>query len=404
MEESMIVQLGWFWTPHQGWVSGGVFEIKEGFFYETQISNAQLENTPSGQKLDLRHRIVLPGFINAHCHLELTSLKNRIPKGLSFGQWVGKLQELTSQWDSHEWDTSYRQGVQESLQFGTTRILDVGNRDWSSLIEADELISEVVCFQKEVLGLNPDRLEDIQHSNQNYIPKLSRDFRLIPHAPYSCSKELMNWVLSHEQNLNIHLSESEDEFLFFKSQSGPLWDFVQKIFPQYEAPPYSSGFQYLLEEFQLRDKLKNFLITHANTLTFEELQVVKNLGWSVVHCPRSRQYFDHPQKDWSLYLQEGGQLCLGTDSLASNFSLSLWDELQLFRNENPTIDEDCLLSLVTSQAAKAINVEDEGHIAEGFKANFQVIENDKYTQTPPHLHFSEVEITDVYLSGKKHEF
>lgn len=396
----MIIQLGRFWTPNQGWVSEGLFELKEGYFCETSLSDDELDQIPSHHKLDFRHQIVLPGFINAHCHLELTSLRNCIPQGLSFGQWVGKLQELTFQWDSQQWESSYRQGVQESLRCGTTRILDVGNKDWSSLIEADELISQVVCFQKEVLGLNPAKLDFIQQSNQSYLPKLSRDFRLIPHAPYSCSKELIHWILAYESHLNIHLSESEDEYHFFKSQRGPLWDFVQKIFPQYDAPAYSSGFQYMMDEFQLKDKLKNFLITHANTLTLEELQEVKNLGWSVVHCPRSRQYFNHPQNDWSLYLQEGGRLCLGTDSLASNQSLSLWDELQLFREENPAISEDDLLSLVTADAAKSIGVEDEGHIAAGFKANFQVIEN----YSNPHLQFSEISIKDVYLSGTKYEF
>lgn len=396
----MIIQLGRFWTPNQGWVSEGKFELKEGFFYESKLSEDEVDQIPPHHKLDFRHQIVLPGFINAHCHLELTSLKNRIPQGLSFGHWVGSLQELTSGWDSHQWESSYRQGVQESLRCGTTRILDVGNKDWSNMIEADELISQVVCFQKEVLGLNPSKLDFIQQSNQSYLPKLSRDFRLIPHAPYSCSKELIHWILTHEHRLNMHLSESEDEYHFFKGQRGPLWDFVQKIFPQYDAPTYSSGFQYMMEEFQLKDKLKNFLITHANTLTLEELQVVKNLGWSVVHCPRSRQYFDHPQNDWSFYLQEGGQLCLGTDSLASNQSLSLWDELQLFREENPAIGEDDLLSLVTADAAKSIGVENEGHIAAGFKANFQVIEN----YNNPHLYFSEVEVSEVYLSGTKYEF
>lgn len=399
----MIVKLGWHWSAQSLWQKGAYYRIEGGILHEVLTPPSQLQ-----VDVDWSDKVVLPGFINSHCHLELSALLGQIPSGQNFSTWVGQLQSLVSLWDDSRWRDSYEMGLDYSIRQGTTRILDVGNRDWSSYLKSStHPLASQVTFQKELIGINPNRLTEIQEQQVEYV-KLLKDpdhFRLIPHAPFSCSKELVEWILSQTDWFNVHISESQDEYDFFNSQAGPLFEFVRMIYPEYYSDLSQSSFDQVVGQWFASKTPAQVLLTHANTLTTSELDEVIERKWGVVHCPSSRQYFEHSQNDWEAYIQKGGQICLGTDSLASTHSLSLWDEIRLFNSSFPTLSESQLLTMVTSGAADLIDISQEGLIQDGHQANLQVLSSWVNNSSEPEfkdVNFSP-NIEEVMIRGERYE-
>ena len=374
----MLLKLGWYWTPQTNWNHGAWFEIIDGKLHSKSATESlKLIDDPLSKASsfwDLSDSIVLPGFINSHCHLELSSLQNKIEPTKSFSQWVSKLQALVINWSDTDWEQSYLFGLEESLKSGTTRILDVANRDWSVFMESYQGVQ--VRLQKEILGLNPNDLKKIQSVNSDFLEqaKISGD-ELIPHAPFSCSSELISWIVAQADWLNLHLSESREEAAFFNSNSGPLWDFVERIYPDIQVnskTPYSHVFKNVLTPETIPNRV---LITHGNTLTSNEIDDCIKQGYYLSHCPGSRAYFEHPQQAWAQYIDSGLKVCIGTDSLASTSSLSLWDELTRLTLEFPSLSEPQVLAMVTKHPAEIMNLPDEGCIRDGAQANFQILES-----------------------------
>lgn len=378
----MILKLGWYWNVDHTWNYGAKLLIENSRIKKIFLPGQSLYETVSTD-LDVTQKLVLPGFINAHCHLELTHAGSEIASAKSFPEWVAELQKLTQTWDEKTWESSYASGVRMNVESGTTRVLDVGNRDWSSWLQGHSLADKIVCFQKELLGIRPTAVSGIAELNADYCSQLSQHRRIIPHSPYSVSSELFAWIQSQNRWLNIHLSESREEDEFFHSHRGKLFDFVKMIYPEFEIKYKGSPFRYLQKVLNL-----NFdqpLITHANTLSCDELSDLTRLGGSVVHCPGSRAYFDHPQNNWLDFIRSGGRLCLGTDSLASNSCLSMWHELELFHKSFPELTEAEMIQTVTNAAADAISYPLEGRIQEGAPANLQFLKWDIDIEKPPSL-------------------
>lgn len=399
----MIIKLGWHWSAQSQWLQGAFYRIQDGLLREISDASSSIE-----VDIDWSDKVVVPGFINSHCHLELSALLGQIPSGQNFSAWVGQLQTLVSTWDDSRWSESYEMGLDHSIRFGTTRVLDVGNRDWSSYLRSSSHpLANQVTFQKELIGINPGRLSDIQSKQVDYLKLLSdpEHFRLIPHAPFSCSQELVEWILTHTDWFNVHLSESQDEYDFFNSQRGPLFDFIRMIYPEYQADSTQSSFDKVVGDWFASKTPSQVLLTHANTLTQLELEEVIERQWGVVHCPSSRQYFNHRQNNWEEFILKGGQICLGTDSLASTDSLSLWDEIRLFKSHFTTVSESKLLSMVTSEAANLIGVLQEGLIQDGYRANLQVLS--PWTNKSSEPDFKDVNfspnIEEVMIRGERYE-
>jgi len=171
--------------------------------------------------------------------------------------------------------------------------------------------------------------------------------------------------------LTTHLAESREEMEMFRHASGPLYEFFKSI----GRPMNDCGSKTPLENF-LRASggraLPQWIVAHLNELTESDFELLErsNSKFHVVHCPRSHNYFGHSPFAFDRLRSFGCNICLGTDSLASNESLSLFPEMRAFQKEFPSVSAEEIFQMVTVNPARALRYENAlGQIRPGFGAD-----------------------------------
>ena len=331
------------------------------------------ERFGAAEMLDLAGCVVLPGLINAHTHLELSGLRGKVAYEGDFVDWVDRLGQARrrGQWNLEE---VVEQGCEESLRSGVTTVGDVcfGHGVWQML--ARQKIRKV-CFA-EVFGLGDD-LDEQRGYLEECIAQTRSDelltLGLSPHAPYSAQRGVYRLAaqLAREHGLVLatHLAETMEEIEFLTSGQGPWRDYLKKMFNwdgKFDCPGKMPVEFFLEMELAERD----FLLAHVNYITFDELELLRRRRHSVAYCPRSHDFFGHSVHPFQKMLELGINVCLGTDSLASNSSLSILDEMRFLRREFPDLEVGTILRMATLNGAKALQLDKKiGSIAPGKEAD-----------------------------------
>src|SRR5262249_11743550 len=209
--------------------------------------------------------------------------------------------------------------------------------------------------------------------------KYGENWGLAPHALFTASKELYERCEHMSQReqvlLATHLAESREEMEMFRDAAGPLYEFLEGI----GRPMGDCGNKTPLGLFvgaPGRRALPHWIVVHLNEFTKSDFELLlrSNSKFRVVHCPRSHNYFGHNRFPFEQLRALGFSVCLGTDSLASNDSLSLFDEMRGFQNEFPSVSTEEMLQMVTVNAATALRQEKVlGRIRPGFCADLVAV-------------------------------
>ncbi len=268
--------------------------------------------------------VLLPGFVNLHTHLELTSLRNLLPQKVPFPEWVGALKSVTQSYQTEHYHSSWLQGAENCRDAGTMTVVDVGNSsaNWNCFVPEGIRILAL----KEMIGLDPHismtRWHDSSEEIKNQKLESNRRKSFCAHAPFSCSPDLLRNVYafckSEKVPFFIHISESRQEQELYDSANGLYRSWIDGIYRDHEFQrPIFSSLSYL---DSLGISMSDCILVHGNTLQKEEHSFLRQVGTEVVHCPQSAEWFGHPE-------YRGEIRCLGTDSMASSHSLSQWDQL-----------------------------------------------------------------------------
>ena len=308
--------------------------------------------------------IILPGFVNAHTHLNLSILKGKIKPTRNITKWFKKLILLRQSMSTYDFNSSYEIGVKESIQDGTTTVADITDMGTAYSIMKKYGLRAVLFY--EILGMKEDF----------YLPRLSEKIQILegfpedelikpglsPHSPYTVSPELFHLckeiASKYNLNLHIHLSETVDEVKFTKFGKGRIFNFLKEtdfINSDY-VPPRISPTKYL-REIGMFDK--PLVLAHCNYLDEEDMEIIKASGSSVVFCPSSHSFFKHKNHPFKKLISLGINVALGTDSLSSNSTLSILDELKFLMKHYPDIDIEELLEMATINGAKALELENK---------------------------------------------
>jgi len=352
--------------------------------------------------IDLGNAVILPGLINIHTHLDLTNLHNRIKPTNNFTHWIFQLLGARIRWKEEDYTSSIEKGIRCCIEAGTTTVADIANTEYSFSVLKKSPLRKVVY--KEVVDLNPDHAKDVitkirselshdpdnvMFRNFNYspiIPPFTGGNRgescrrpdlfrigLSPHAPYSVSKELYQAVAQFARQTDMpvctHIAETQDEIEFLTKGTGNFPTFLRQLraMPANWQPPGLTPIHYLKGTGILDN---HPLLIHCNYITDEEISLIKSSGASVAFCPRSHRFFGHIQHPIQRLLDAGVNVGLGTDSLASNDTLSILDEMK-FLSLHYVISPKTLLSMATINGAKALGLESQvGQISENFEADF----------------------------------
>lgn len=326
---------------------------------------------PAGLEiLELPQTILLPGLVNAHCHLELSRLPEPLPFPGTCVGWIDQLTKLKLRMTPEKTESAIRFGIAKLLEGGTTTVADHMSLGTSLQILMDSPLDVVVYL--EVLGVERQRAEafyrqagEIQKSNTKND---EQKFKIIltPHATYSLLPEVFAKLVEGEVSLSIHIAESAEEFLLFKENAGPLFEFLAM---KGQTPP-TLGETPLAYLKRLNLLPKKTMAIHANYLEEADIDTLLDFEMSVVHCPGSHAYFEHDRFPLGMLQDAGVNVALGTDSLASGPSLSMLEQMRLALDRYAELTPQTVLKMATINGARALLREKEiGSIAPGKRAN-----------------------------------
>jgi aminodeoxyfutalosine deaminase len=356
----------------------------------------------AGNTVDLGEQMLLPGLINAHCHLDYTCLRGKIPPQDSFTDWIRAINADKSKLSPKDYLASINDGFQEAKRFGTTAIANLTAfpelisqvqppiRTWwvAELIDiraperADELVDSAIDALRSSMAC-ADMSAPSKRSRSRGIAALQTPrWGLAPHALFTASKDLFRRCEEIAQKndilLTTHLAESREEMEMFRDASGPLYEFIKSI----GRPMNDCRNETPLELFLSAPStslrigsgrvLPKWIVVHLNELTESDFDLLErsNPKFQIAHCPRSHNYFSHGPFAFERLRSLGFNVCLGTDSLASNQTLSLFDEMRAFQKSFPNISPNEILRLATVNPARALRYENAlGQIRPGFRAD-----------------------------------
>jgi len=325
------------------------------------------QSRATGEILDLGDVILLPGLVNAHCHLDYTDMAGQLPPPKTFTDWIPLITAAKAARDYSEYARSWLNGAQMLLRTGTTTVAD---------IEAvPDLLPEVwnatplrVLSFLEMTGIrarrNPKEIlrEAVEKVDSLSHPRCSTS--LSPHAPYSTLPELLRLSagVAREKNLRIttHVAESEQEFEMFMHARGKMFNWLQRN----ERNNSDCGLGSPVAHLARNDMLgENLLAVHVNLLAPGDVELLGRHHVHVVHCPRSHDYFRHPPFPRRQLADAGINLCLATDSLSTvrktgkeKLELNLFEEMRQLAAADKTVSPVEIVRMATVNGAKALGM------------------------------------------------
>lgn len=309
---------------------------------------------------EFRNGIIVPGFVNAHCHLELSHLKGKFDTHKGLAHFVNQIREYRLQ--SNEIDPkSIQIAIEDISRDGTVAVADICNTTHS--FEAKQKADFKVINLIEVLGLSAEHAQGII-SRALATKELANDLLegpnfLTPHSVYSLSEELLKLLYKEMQSndiVSIHFAESPDEALFTEHRKGGIainytnWELNCNDAPK--GNPLEIVKNYLpkkarvlfIHNTYLTNNDANELATHFSNAYF-------------VLCPASNLQLQNSLPNIPMLYKTGVPIALGTDSLASSATVSVFEQIKIISNSFPEIPFQNIVEWATINGAKALGLE-----------------------------------------------
>jgi cytosine/adenosine deaminase-related metal-dependent hydrolase len=356
-------------------IDGGCVTIADG-----GIVSVGTAASVDGNPIDLGDVALLPGFVNAHTHLEFSDLAEPLGTvGMPFVDWI-RLAISERNRRSHRPARAIGTGCRESLRAGVTTVGEIVTADARPYTLATPA-PELTLF-REVIGFSRARVDSALRAACDQLGELRKvsethagtELGVSPHAPYTVSPQLVGQLveLATAQNapLAMHLAESREEIELLRDANGPFRELLEER-SMWDPAVISRGSRPL-------DYLRQLaaspwaLVVHGNYLDDEErgFLAAHHDRMSLVHCPRTHAYFGHERFPLADLLARGVRVVLGTDSRASNPDLSLLAEMQSVAAHHTDVAPQAVLKLSTLDAAEALGrANSVGTITVGKTAN-----------------------------------
>ena len=363
-------------------ISDGGLAVRDGEILAVGEWNDLAKEFPAASREDLGEVILMPGLINAHCHLDYTMMRGSLFGGGSFSAWIQRLNAMRRSLDQRDYLDSIASGLAELRHWGCTTVLNIESFPELLPFLPDSPIR--VWWFLEVMDVR-SRLESSEAlAGAIQFLEKARDHAgglgISPHAPYTVSRDLyeLSSAFSTEHGLPLctHLAESLEEMQMFETGEGPLHAFLSSIGRPMDDCCGKSPVQMILGEGLLP---KGALLVHMNTLTGADRDLLRATAgnYPVIHCPRTHAFFERAPFDLDFFVECSIPVLLGTDSLASNDDLSMFGEMRAMQEAFPAIDPAEIISMATVRPAAAIGRSGRlGELSPGALADFITIRDE----------------------------
>jgi cytosine/adenosine deaminase-related metal-dependent hydrolase len=306
--------------------------------------------------------IICPGFINTHCHLELSHLRGKIEQRRGLVNFIKEVQKFRGA-DINQINDAAVRADDEMYQNGIVAVGDIVNTNVSIPIKAGSKLyyhNFIECF-----GFLPDKATTVFDNARALLSEFKpQSCSITPHAPYSVSKELFKLIRNYNEDgknlISIHNQESEDENKFYRYKTGSFLDLYDAfgIDISFFKPQARNSLQSIIHF--LSDK-QEILMVHNTCTNLKDIYFLKRFDRKIhwCFCPNANLYIENTLPKVALFIDKGVNITLGTDSLASNGSLCILNEMRTLQKNFPSLSTAQLVEWGTINGAKYLGIDDE---------------------------------------------
>ena len=327
--------------------------------------------------------VLLPALVNCHIHLDL-SIYGTIsadPGNSTMCDWIRALlkKRQQSEYSDDELRAAAEKTAKDQYAAGVGLLLDIGN------ITIGKLDSCPLEIQSLFEMLGPSRAAEQPFLYMTFI--FSPDLPVTGHAPYSTSPELLRYIKKrcNEQGglFSLHLAENLDEALLLAKNDGCFPQFLKErggLDGTFPIPGIDSrGVVGYLETLGIFDE--KTICVHGVHLSVADMEIIAGTGAHICLCPGSNKFLGVGRAPLEQFLAHDILPALGTDSIASNPVLDMWQEMALLREEYPAVSPETVLAMATHGGAKAMGKNsDYGSLEKGCKGHFLQLQGKQYIE------------------------
>lgn len=331
--------------------------------------------------VDFGDSVIVPGFVNAHTHLELTHLAGQVPPEGHLTDWLLRL--MTALVDApptrQQIEEAVIAGIRASIRAGVTCVGDISrNPGWTRPVLAQSALYGISFGEVAAVGTRRYVLDERLAAATDVGDATDRlRIGVSPHSPYTVEPDALRTCAERAEELAlpvcIHLAETSEEEAFTLGCRGPLAEYLQRmgVWDDAIACHGARPFEAARSAGLLGPRT---ILAHGNYIDEKDYPSLASSGTSVAYCPRTHHAFRHAPHPFRRMLRAGVNVCIGTDSLASNPSLSILDELQFLRRACPDLEPELLLAMGTLSGARALGFDHQsGSLKPGKHADLAVI-------------------------------
>jgi cytosine/adenosine deaminase-related metal-dependent hydrolase len=346
-----------------GWLpQGSVIEVAvDGTIIALHGSEKQAEAT-------FYDGILCPGFVNVHCHLELSHMKGAIPEHTGLIPFLQQVMMHRNNFSDEQKLSARHNAFNELLDNGVVAVGDIANgNDTLDLRELDKM--HIHTFV-ECIGFTDQQVrERFGFSERVYVTFAEQPVAhktlgqsIVPHAPYSVSQDMFGCIdrFDGKALISIHNEESAEEIKFYVDKTGAVNDLLNgfNIDSSFFKPSGRSSLQTYSEWFSPSHP---FIFVHNTYTSLEDVLFAQNRFASAYWClcPNANMYIENRLPDIDMLVREAHNICIGTDSLASNHQLCILTELLTIKEHHPALHWETLLKWATFNGAKALQMDDK---------------------------------------------
>ena len=324
----------------------------------------QVETIDNIHGVEFYPGILIPGMVNAHCHLELSYLRGAIAEGGGFATFAREIGRVRGNYTLEERIAAASKADAQMWEEGVEAVLDIANDETVMGVKRGSHIEYVTLF--ELFGLTTTTIDD-------HLSMASRHegCSITPHSTYSLQNQVfIDACKANTSTISVHLLESPDEARLYKHE-GALWEWYSRMGWQCDFLNYATPARRVAESI---DPLRRVVVVHGCEATTEDVALLashfgKGITWTL--CPESNRYISSVRPPVEILRSMGANIAIGSDSLASSRTLSIIENLRLLGD----VPLEELLTYATLGGARAIGRDNEiGSIEVGKHPGLVVIE------------------------------